>query len=106
MPFRLKNASATFTRAICKMLHSQIGHTVEAYIDDLVVKSQKESNHLRDLADVFEILKKCKLRLNAKKCVFDVGAGKFLGHLVTRRGIEANPCQISVVANLKPPRTI
>lgn len=54
------------------MLHSQIGHTVEAYIDDLVVKSQKESNHLRDLADVFEILKKCKLRLNAEKCVFDV----------------------------------
>lgn len=66
MPFGLMNSGATFTLAIFKMLHSQIGHTVEAYIDDLVVKSQKESNHLRHLADVFEVLKLHKLCLNAK----------------------------------------
>lgn len=105
MPFGLKNSGATFTRAIFKMPHAQIGHTVEEYIDDLVVKSQKESNHLRE-ADVFEILKPHKLRLNAEKCAFGFCAGKFLGHLATRQGIEADPCQIMAVTNLQPPRTI
>ncbi|XP_058217408.1 uncharacterized protein LOC131328483 [Rhododendron vialii] len=88
------------------MLQAQIGHTVEAYIDDLVVKSQQESNHLQDLAEVFEILKLHKLRLNPEKCAFSVSAGKFLGHLVTRRGIEADPNQIKAVKDLRPPRTI
>ncbi|XP_058202951.1 uncharacterized protein LOC131317412 [Rhododendron vialii] len=106
MPFGLKNSGATFNRAIFKMLQAQIGHTVEAYIDDLVVKSQKESNHLQDLAEVFEILKLHKLRLNLEKCAFGVSAGKFLRHLVTQRGIESDPNQIKVVKDLRPPRTI
>lgn len=105
MHFGLKNSGATFTRAIFKMLHAKIGHTVEAYIEDLVIKNQ-EYNHLRELADVFEILKFHKLRLNAEKCTFGVSAEKFLGHLVTRRGIEADPNQIKAVANLRPPQTI
>lgn len=103
MPFGLKNSGATFTKTIFKMLHAQIGHTVEVYIDNLVVKSQKEYNHLQELADVFEILKFHKLCVNAEKCAFGVSAGKFLGHLVTRRGIEADPNQIKAVANLRPP---
>lgn len=106
MHFGLKNSGATFTRAIFKMLHAKIGHTVEAYIEDLVVKNQKEYNHLRELADVFEILKFHKLRLNAEKCTFGVSAEKFLEHLVTRRGIEADPNQIKAIANLRPPQTI
>ncbi|GFY85297.1 hypothetical protein Acr_04g0000350 [Actinidia rufa] len=71
--------------------------TMDAYIDDMVVKSKEESDHLRDLTEIFAILRQHKLRLNAAKCAFCVGSGKFLGHLVTRRGIEANPEQIAAI---------
>ncbi|GFZ15662.1 hypothetical protein Acr_25g0000710 [Actinidia rufa] len=71
--------------------------TMDAYIDDMVVKSKEESDHLRDLIEIFAILQQHKLRLNAAKCAFGVGSGKFLGHLVTRRGIEANPEQIAAI---------
>ena len=58
------------------------------------------SKHVRDLRDIFEILRKHKLRLNASKCSFGVELGKFLGYMVTHRGIEVNPDQIRVVSNL------
>ena len=74
-----------------RMFWDKIGRTVEVYIDDMVVKSQQESRHIEDLQGTFEVLRQHKLRLNAEKCVFDVGAGKFLGYLITNRGIEINP---------------
>ena len=64
---------------------------IEIYIDDMVVKSKVVSKHLEDLGTIFEILRKYKLRLNASKCPFGVGLGKFLGYMVTHRGIEVNP---------------
>ena len=64
---------------------------MDAYIDDMVVKSKKKSDHVRDLAKLFAIFKRHKLRLNIAKWTFRVSSGKFLGHLVTRRAIEANP---------------
>ncbi|GFS37725.1 hypothetical protein Acr_00g0053660 [Actinidia rufa] len=79
-------------------------NTMDAYIDDMVVKSKEESNHLRDLAEIFAIVRQHKLRLNAAKCAFSVGSRKFLGHLVTRRGIEANPEQIAVIDQIASPR--
>lgn len=78
---------------------------MEAYIDNMVVKS-KEDRHLDHLAEVFAILKKHQLRLNAEKCAFGVDSSQFLGHLVTRRGIEADPNQIVTVEQLKPPTTL
>ena len=78
--------------------------SIEVYIDDMVVKSQVVFEHVRDLGDIFEILRKHKLRLNASKCSFGVGSGKFLGYMVTHRGIEVNPNQIKAVSNLQPPR--
>ena len=74
---------------------------MEAYIDYMVVKSRHEANHLSDLAEMFSILKKHKLRLNASKCAFGVGSEKFLGFLVTNRGIEAAPTQIRAVQELR-----
>ena len=74
-----------------------LGRTMEAYIDDMVVKSKEKSQHLADLAEMFAILKCHKLRLNASKCAFGVGTGKFLGFLVTNRGIEADPSQIKAI---------
>ncbi|XP_058215685.1 uncharacterized protein LOC131326817 [Rhododendron vialii] len=105
MPFGLKNAGATFQRMVYLLFGILIGEIMEAYIDDMVVKSLKAENHLSHLAEVFAILKKHKLRLNADKCAFGVSSGKFLGYLVTRRGIEADPNQISAIQQLKPPST-
>ncbi|XP_058198489.1 uncharacterized protein LOC131314008 [Rhododendron vialii] len=105
MPFGLKNAGATFQRMVYLLFGILIGKIMEAYIDDMVVKSLKVENHLSHLAEVFAILKKHKLRLNADKCAFGVSSGKFLGYLVTRRGIEADPNQISAIQQLKPPST-
>jgi hypothetical protein len=71
-----------------------IGKTVEVYIDDMLIKSLLEENHIADLLQVFDILRRDNLRLNASKCTLGVGSGRFLGHIVSKRGIEANPDQI------------
>ena len=86
------------------MFESQMGKNIELYIDDMVVKSKIVSEHIGDLTNIFEILRGHKLRLNASKCSFGVGSGKFLGYMVTHRGIEVNPDQIKVINNLQPPR--
>ena len=91
MPFGLKNAGSTYQRMMTKMFESQLGKNVKVYIDDMVVKSKLVSEHLADLANIFEILRRHKLHLNASKCSFGVGLGKFLGYMVTYRGIEVNP---------------
>ena len=67
------------------------------YIDDMVVKSKLEFNNL---GNIFEILRRHKLRLNASKCSFGVRLGKFFGYMVTDRGIEVNPDQIKAIKNL------
>ena len=104
MPFGLKNAGSTYQQMMTKMFESQLGRNVEVYIDDMVVKSKLVSEHVEDLTSIFEILKEHKLRLNTSKCSFRVGSGKFLGYMVTHRGIEVNPDQIKVMNNLQPPR--
>ena len=104
MPFSLKKAGSTYQRMMTRMFESQLGKSIETYIDDMVVKSKVASKHVRDLRDIFEILKRHKLRLNASKCLFGVGLGKFLGYRVTDRGIEVNPDQIRAVNSLQPPR--
>ena len=87
-----------------RMFESQLGKNIEIYIDDMVVKSKAVSEHLGDLGTIFEILRKYKLRLNASKCSFGVGSGKFLGYMVTHRGIEINPDQIKASNNLQSAR--
>ena len=86
-----------------KMFEAQLGKNVEAYIDDIVVKSKQVSEHLRDLDEVFSILRKHTLCLNAFKCFFGVGSEKFLGYMITHRGIEVNLDQIRAIHNLHPP---
>ena len=91
MPFDLKNAGSTYQRMITRMFEPQLGKSIEVYIDDMVVKSKVVSEHMGDLGVIFDILKKHKLRLNASKCSFGVGSGKFLGYMVTYRAIEVSP---------------
>ena len=104
MSFDLKNVGSTYQRMMTRMFELQLGKNIEIYIDDMVVKSKMVSEHLGDLRAIFEILKKYKLRLNASKCSFGVGSGKFLGYMVTHRGIEVNPDQIKAMNNLRSPR--
>ena len=83
MPFSLKNAGSTYQKMMTKMSEAQMGKNIEVYMDDMVVKSKMMSEHIRDLTNIFKILRGHKLRLNASKCSFGVGLGKFLGYMVT-----------------------
>ena len=103
MPFRLKNVGATYQLMVTWMFKDQIGDTMEVYIDDMVVKNKKSEEHILNLVEVFEILRQHKLCLNANKCAFGVGSGKFLGYMITTRGIEVNPKQITTIQQLNPP---
>ena len=104
MSFGLKNAGSIYQRMMTKMFKPQLGKNVKVYIDDMVVKSKVVPEHVGDLENIFETLRKHKLGLNASKCSFGVGSGKFLGYMVTHRGIEINPDQIKAINNLQPPR--
>ena len=104
MPFGLKNAGSTYQKMMTKMFEPHLGKSIEVYIDDMVMKSKMVSEHVRDLENIFEILRKRKLRLNASKCSFGVGSGKFLGYMVTHQVIEINPNQIKAINNLQSPR--
>ena len=89
---------------ITKMFEPQLGKNIKVYIDDMMVKNKVESKHVNDLRNIFEILRKHKLCLNASKCSFGVSSGKFLDYMVTHLGIEVNPNQIKEINNLQPPR--
>ena len=104
MPFSLKNAGSIYQRMMIRMFELQLVKSIEVYINDMVVKSQVVFEHVRDLGDIFEMLRKHKLRLNASKCSFGLGSAKFLGYMVTHKGIEVNPNQIKVVSSLQPPQ--
>ena len=86
-----------------RMFRDKIRHMVEVYIDNMVVKGKREAQHIDNLEEMFEVLQQHKLHLNANKCDFGVGVGKFLGYLITNRGIEVKPDQIEAVKRLKPP---
>ena len=83
MPFGLKNVGSTYQRMMTKMFESQLGKSIKVYIDDMVVKSKVVFEHMGDLGNIFEILRKHKLCFNASKCSFGVRSGKFLGYMVT-----------------------
>ena len=104
MPFGLKNAGSTDQWMMTKMFEPQLCRSIEVYVDDMVVKSKVVSEHVGDLTNIFGILRKHKLRLNASKCSFGVGSRKFLGYMMTHRGIKVNPDQIKAISNLQPPR--
>ena len=104
MSFGLKNTGSTYQRMMTRMFEPQLGKNIEIYVDDMVVKSKVVTEHLEDLGDIFDVLKRHKLHLNASKCSFDMGSGKFLGYMVTHRGIEVNLNQIKAINDLKSPR--
>ena len=91
MSFGLKNAGVTYQRLMNKMFAQQIGRNVEIYVDDMLVKILREDEHLSNLQKTFDTLRAYNMKLNPNKCVFGVTAGKFLGFMVSQKGIEVNP---------------
>ncbi|KAL2252464.1 UNVERIFIED_CONTAM: Retrovirus-related Pol polyprotein from transposon opus [Sesamum indicum] len=106
MSFGLKNVGATYQRLVNDMFKNQIGRNMEVYIDDMLVKSVKEQDHVKDLKECFHILKAFGMKLNPTKCTFGVRGEKFLGYMISERGIEANPKKISAIMNMRPSKSI
>lgn len=103
MPFGLKNAGSTFQRTTRITLSSQIGRNVEAYVDDLVMKTCHQETLLLDLEETFDSLCSTSMELNHENCVFGVPAGKLLCFLVLAQGTEANPEKIKAIEWMRPP---
>jgi hypothetical protein len=102
MPFGLRNAGTTYQRCMNHVFGEHIGRTVEAYVDDIVVKTKKASDLLSDLETTFKCLRAKGVKLNPEKCVFGVPRGMLLGFIVFERGIEANPKKIAAITNMGP----
>ncbi|KAM1231002.1 hypothetical protein ACFX2G_041988 [Malus domestica] len=105
MPFGLKNAGATYQRAMNTIFHDLIGTIVEVYIDDVVIKSKRRQTHLDDLRQAFLRMRQHNLKMNPAKCAFGVSAGNFLGFLVHHRGIEVYENKACAIINAPPPTT-
>jgi hypothetical protein len=103
MPYGLLNALPTFARAMNVTLGDSVRDIVEVYVDDIVVKTRESISLLENLAQVFDKLRATSTKLNPKKCVFGVSAGKLLGFLVSHRGIEANPDKVRAIEAMRPP---
>jgi hypothetical protein len=105
MPEGLKNATPTFTILTGEVFKPQIGRNIQAYVDDLIVKSGESANHISDLAETFANMRRAGLKLNQEKCVFGVTKGKILGCLISSMRIEVNPNKIKAIREMEEPKT-
>jgi hypothetical protein len=105
MLFGLKNAGATYQRAIQTCLANHWGKRVEAYVDDVVIKTKNSENFIEDLQLVFNSLRCYRWKLTLEKCVFGVLEGKLLGFIISNQGIEANPEKIEAIMRMEAPRS-
>jgi Reverse transcriptase (RNA-dependent DNA polymerase) len=106
MSFGLKNAGATYQRAMTKIFDDLIHKIVECYVDDLVIKAMSYEEHLQYLEIVFNRLREHALKLNPLKYAFMVSSGKFLGFVVRHRGIEIDPDKIKAIMELPPSKNL
>ena len=106
MSFGLKNAGTTYQRLMNKIFAQQIGRNVQVYVDDMLVKNRREEDHLNDLKETFNTLRFYNMKLNPGKCAFGVTTGKFLGFMVSQRGIKTNPDKIQAIIEMTPLRNV
>ena len=104
MPFRLKNARATYQRLVNMMLKDLIGKSMEVYVDDMLVESKMARDHAEHLKQMFNILRKYQIKLHPLKCAFGVGLSKFLGFMVNQHGIKANLEKIKALLEMSSPK--
>ena len=105
MPFGLKNAGATYQRAMVTLFHDMMHKEIEVYVDDMVAKSKEDESHVAVLQKLFERLRKHRLRLNPNKCVFGGSSGRLLGFIVSREGIRVDPDKIKAIQEIPSPKT-
>ena len=79
---------------------------MQVYVDDMLVKSIQEDDHLNDLLETFDTFRTYNIKLNPSKCAFEVTAGKFLGFMVSQRGIKVNLEKVQTIIKLAPPKTV
>ena len=103
MSFGLKNAGATYRRAMVALFHDMIHKEIEVYMDDMISKSRTKEEHLVNLRKLFERLRKYQLRLNPAKCTFGVKSVKLLGFIVSHRGIEVDPNKVKAILEIPKP---
>jgi hypothetical protein len=101
----LKNAGSTFTRMTGTMFKPHIGRNIQAYVNNLIVKSTNRASHVSDLAETFANMRRAGLKLNPEKCVFGVTKGKILGCLISAKRIEANPDKLRENREMEEPKT-
>ncbi|CAN6486686.1 unnamed protein product [Victoria cruziana] len=106
MSFGLKNAGAIYQWAMSAIFHDQMHTIMDAYMDDLLIKSKARDDHIKILTQVFDWLIQYKLRLNPQKCVFGVESGKLLGFMVSHKGIEIDPTKDKAIIDMPPPKTL
>jgi len=105
LPFSLKNAGATFQRAMSYAFHD-IRHIVQPYLDDLPAHSAKRQDHTTHLHDIFLRCRHYRIRLNPHKCVFCIESGRLLGFIISREGIRLDPLKVEAIVNLPPPASL
>ena len=105
MLFGLKNVGAMYQRAMTTLFHDLIHKEIIVYVDDMIAKSHTEEGHVADLLKLFQRLRKYCLRLNPNKCTFGVRSWKFLGFIVSQRGIEVDPDKVKAIQEMAAPRT-
>ena len=103
MTFGLKNASATYQRAMNLIFHDLLGIILDVYIDDIVIKSAGMSHHLADLRLALERMRRYGLKMNPLKCAFGISAGKLLGFIIHEKGIEIDPKRIEAMKKVEAP---
>ncbi|GKB77537.1 reverse transcriptase domain-containing protein [Tanacetum coccineum] len=106
IPFELKNARATYQWLVDTAFQAQIGRNLEAYVDDMVIKSNNEKVLIADITETFDNLRKINMKLNLKKCSFGVEERKFLGYMVTSEGIRPNLKKTKAIVDMQSPRTL
>src|SRR5205809_968627 len=106
MSFGLKNAGATYQRAMQRCLHDQLGRNMEAYVDDVIIKSRVKEDLMSDLSEMFAILRHFRWKLDPEKCVFGVPSVKLLGFIMSYRGIEANPEKLKDIFRINSPTAL
>lgn len=94
MSFGLRNAGTTYQMMVDAVFKQWIGRTLKVYIDDMIVKRNLCKDHLQDLKEIFGAMRKYNMKVNPEKCTFGVTSGKFLGYLMTKRGIQVDPANI------------
>jgi hypothetical protein len=103
MPFGLKNAGATFQRAMDHAFKDLIGKFMADYQDDLIVHSKLRERHIKHLRQVFERCRMYGISLNPKKCLFSISEGNLLGHIVSKEGIYIDLERVNAINDLNPP---